>query len=139
MDELRAELNQLKERVAFLELFHLPCYEIILKSVPIDIHAFLKSKLPFHEQVVRFIMNRGIIQVLESKIYICHKHAWISSDIALKEMFRFIEELIISSYNTMLEETELTGEQFEAYNAIVYSLNIKRNLSKIKQLIINLL
>jgi hypothetical protein len=139
MDELWAELNRLKERVAFLELFQLPCYEIILKSLPIDIMAFLKSKQPLGEQVVRFIMNRGIIQVLETKIYICHKHAWISSDLALKEMFLFIEELILAHYKKMLEETDLTAEQFDAYNAVVYSLNIKKNLSKMKQLIIALL
>lgn len=138
MDELRAELERLKQRVAFLELFQLPCYEVILNSVPIDIGSIVKSKHPLWEQVVRHIMNRGVLQVLESKIYICHKHAWISSDLALREMFGFVEEKIVASYKQMLKESDLTPDQFDAYNAVVYSLNIKKNLSKMKQLIIAL-
>jgi hypothetical protein len=136
MDELKEEIQQLKRRVAFLEMFHKPCYEMVLNTL--DIESILACREDMWVQVVRHSLNRGILQVLGgSNIYICHKHIWIKSDLSLKDMFKFVEGSFIKAYTHYLEQhPELDAEHYETYNSIIYSLNLKRDFQKMKNLII---
>jgi len=138
MDELKQEIQQLKQRIGFLEMFHKPCYEIVLNYVTLNIDDVLNSRDELYVQIVHFVLNRGIVQALDSsKIYICHKHIWIRSDVSLKQMFMFVENLYIQAYKDYVDQhPELNGIQYEKYNSIIYSLNLKKYFNKMKNLII---
>jgi len=52
-------------------------------------------------------------------------------------MFMFVENLYIQAYKDYVDQhPELNGIQYEKYNSIIYSLNLKKYFNKMKNLII---
>lgn len=84
-----------------------------------------------------YILEHNVIQVMDkNKIYISHKGKWVGGNDALKELFKFVEDQWVQAYLQFVEdEDELTADQFEKYNTIIYDLSWNKHLSKIKQYI----
>ena len=139
MDEILEEIRKLKERVSMLESNKSSnlCYETLLG--PFSILDILKCKDELYIQICDYILQHNIIQIMDNnKIYICHKGSWLKSNDVLKKLLEFIEQKWIQSYLDFISTNDdLTGEQFETYNELIYSLNVKKNLSKIKKYIID--
>jgi len=142
MDEILNELRELKKRVSLLEsLFEtsqkVMCYETILTDIIIE--TILNCKDELYIQMCDYILKHNVIQLMEnSKIYISHKGSWKKGNQELKDLFIFIEKKWIDNYLKFIDECDdLTGEQFEKYNDVIYSLNLNKNLTKIKQYIID--
>lgn len=137
MEELLEEINKLKERVSALESQKATtsCYESVLGDI--DIVSVLNSNQELYIQMCDYVLKHNVIQVMDSStIYISHKGKWVKGNEALKSLFQFVENKWISSYLTFTEECEdLTADQFDKYNTIIYNLNLNKHLSKIKQYI----
>lgn len=135
MEELLEEINKLKARVSALESQKAvtSCYESVLGDI--DIVSVLNSNQELYIQMCDYVLKHNVIQVMDV-IYISHKGKWVKGNEALKALFQFVENKWISSYLTFTEECEeLTADQFDKYNNIIYNLNLNKHLSKIKQYI----
>ena len=142
MDEILQEIIELKRRVSLLESLletsqKVMCYESILSDVMIE--PILNCKDELYIQMCDYILKHNVIQLMDnSKIYISYKGSWIKGNQELKDLFIFVEKKWIDSYLKFIDEyDDLTGEQFEKYNDVIYSLNLNKNLTKIKQYIID--
>jgi hypothetical protein len=138
MDDLLEEIRKLKERVSALESgvkSTSKCYEQCLTNI--DILSVLHSKQELYIQMCDYILEHNVIQVMDkNKIYISHKGKWVGGNDALKELFKFVEDQWVQAYLQFVEdEDELTADQFEKYNTIIYDLSWNKHLSKIKQYI----
>lgn len=136
MDDLLEEIRKLKERVTALESQKAVsvCYEHVLGDI--DVLSVLNSKDELYVQMCDYVLKHNVIQVMDTSIYISHKGKWIKGNEALKELFKFVEHKWITSYLNFTEDCEdLTADQFDKYNTIMYSLNLNKHLSKIKQYI----
>ena len=134
MEELLEEFRKLKERVSILETKNESdqCYKNILGNAEYSIEHIVQNESPFYIQLCDLILEHQILTMTDSKIYICHK----GGNQELKEVFAFVENLIIIKYNQYVNDNDnLTAEQFDKYNTIIYSLNLTKNLSKIKKYI----
>jgi hypothetical protein len=138
MEEILEEIRILKERVSILES-NKPsevCYEKRLGEI--SIVSILKCKDDLYIQMCNYILKYNIIQIIDDKLYICHKGSWIKGNDALNTLFSFIEQRWILLYLDFIsKEDHLTGQQFETFNEVIYNLNFKKNLGKIKQYIID--
>lgn len=134
MDEILEEIRKLKERISILESHKTSslCYETILKDISIE--PILKCKDELYIQMCDYILQHNVIQLMEqSKIYISHKESWVKGNQELKDLFMFVEKKWIDIYLKFIQENDdVTAEQFDTYNNIIYGLNLNKSLNKIK-------
>ena len=141
MEDMLQELRDLKRRVTLLESRKVLCYETILSDMSdVSIESVLHSNHELYIQMCDYVFKYNVFQLIDkNKIYICHKGAWIKGNPQeLKELFIFIEKKWIGMYLDFLKD-DISGEEFEKYNDIIYSLNLTKNITKIKDYMIELL
>ena len=141
MEDMLQELRDLKRRVTLLESRKVLCYETILSDMSyVSIDSVLHSNHELYIQMCDYVFKYNVFQLIDkNKIYICHKGAWIKGNPQeLKELFIFIEKKWIGMYLDFVKD-DISGEEFEKYNDIIYSLNLTKNITKIKDYIIELL
>lgn len=141
MEDMLQELRDLKRRVTLLESRKVLCYETILSDMSdVSIESVLHSNHELYIQMCDYVFKYNVLQLIDkNKIYICHKGAWIKGNPQeLKELFIFVEKKWIGMYLDFLKD-DISGELFEKYNDIIYSLNLTKNITKIKDYIIELL
>lgn len=131
--ELLEEIRKLKERVSALESQKMSlCYETALKDIHIE--TILKSKDELYIQMCDYILQYNVIQWIDSKLYISHKGTWIKCNQELKDLFTFVEKKWIDLYLKFIHDNEeLSADDFEKYNTIIYGLNLNKSITKIKQ------
>ena len=138
MEEIFQEIKELKRRVYLLESRKVLCYETILSDPSdISIESILGCKQDLSIQMCDYVLKYNVLQLInKNHIYICHKGSWIKGNTQeLNDLFTFVENKWIGAYIIFLKD-EISGEQFEKYNNIIYSLNLKKNLNKMKEYII---
>ena len=141
MEDMLQELRDLKRRVTLLESRKVLCYETILSDMSdVSIESVLHSNHELYIQMCDYVFKYNVFQLIDkNKIYICHKGAWIKGNPQeLKELFIFIEKKWIGMYLDFVKD-DISGEEFEKYNDIIYSLNLTKNITKIKDYMIELL
>ena len=132
MEEILEEIRILKERVSVLESQKLSlCYETALKDIHIE--AILKSKDEIYIQMCDYILKYNVIQWIDSKLYISHKGTWVKGNQELKDLFTFVEKKWIGLYLKFIDNEELSADEFDKYNTIIYGLNLNKSITKIKQ------
>lgn len=128
--DILEEIRKLKERVTLLE--SQICYENVLSDVSIE--PILKSKDALYIQMSDYILKHNVVQCIDNNLYISHKGTLVKGNQALKDLFIFVEKKWIETYLKMIDD--LTADQFEEYNTIMYSLNLK-SITKIKKYMID--
>jgi hypothetical protein len=137
MEEILEEIRILKERVSALESQKISlCYETALKDIHIE--DVLKSKDEIYIQMCDYILQYNVIQWIDSKLYISHKGTWVKGNQALKDLFTFVEKKWIGLYLKFIENEELSADEFDKYNTIIYGLNLNKSITKIKQYLNNI-
>ena len=132
MEEILEEIRILKERVSVLEGQKISlCYETALPDIQIE--SILKSKDEIYIQMCDYILKYKVIQWIDSKLYISHKGTWVKGNQELKDLFVFVEKKWIGLYLKFIDNDELSADEFDKYNTIIYGLNLNKSITKIKQ------
>ena len=132
MEEILEEIRILKERVSVLEGQKISlCYETALPDIQIE--SILKSKDDIYIQMCDYILKYKVIQWIDSKLYISHKGTWVKGNQELKDLFVFVEKKWIGLYLKFIDNDELSADEFDKYNTIIYGLNLNKSITKIKQ------
>jgi len=132
MEEILEEIRILKERVSVLEGQKISlCYETALPDIQIE--SILKSKDEIYIQMCDYILKYKVIQWIDSKLYISHKGTWVKGNQELKDLFTFVEKKWIGLYLKFIDNDELSADEFDKYNTIIYGLNLNKSITKIKQ------
>lgn len=131
--DILEEIRKLKERVTLLESHKkVLCYENVLSDVSIE--PILKSKDALYIQMCDYILKHNVVQYIDNNLYVSHKGTLKKGNQALKDLFIFVEKKWIETYLKMIDD--LTADQFEEYNTIMYGLNLK-SITKIKKYMID--